>query len=124
MPWPCRRLRNMGAFRMTGRRYGKTWALAEFGDLFVAERDGRLLGAVVYLRPGAAKADIFRSEWAVMRLQVEPDARSRAGGRQGTGRDLPGVRANGRRRHHCLPYPFDHAGGAALVPAAGIPVVA
>lgn len=65
-------------------KLGKMSALAEFGDLFVAERDGRLLGAVVYLRPGAARADIFRSEWAVMRLLVvAPDARS-----QGLGRAL------------------------------------
>jgi len=65
-------------------KLGKMSALAEFGNLFVAERDGRLLGAVVYLRPGAAKADIFRNEWAVMRLLVvAPEARA-----QGVGRAL------------------------------------
>lgn len=74
----------------------KMSALAEFSDVFVAECDGRLIGAVAYLRPGMPKADFFRPEWAVMRmLVVVPKARGRGVGRALVGICLERARADG-----------------------------
>jgi len=59
-------------------------ALAQTGELVVAELDGRVLGAVVYVGPGVAKADFFQPQWPIMRmLVVEPQARG-----QGVGKAL------------------------------------
>lgn len=59
-------------------------ALAQTGELVVAEVDGRVVGAVVYVGPGVAKADFFEPQWPIMRmLVVEPQARG-----QGVGKAL------------------------------------
>ncbi|MES2129547.1 MAG: GNAT family N-acetyltransferase [Pseudomonadota bacterium] len=63
-------------------RIANTAGLAEAGELIVAERDGRLAGAVAYFGPGAPKPDFFRPEWPIMRmLVVAPQARGHGIGR-------------------------------------------
>lgn len=57
-------------------------ALAEAGEIFVAEQNGRLVGAVAYIGPGTPKAEFFRPEWPIMRmLVVAPEARGHGVGR-------------------------------------------
>jgi GNAT superfamily N-acetyltransferase len=57
-------------------------ALADVGEIIVAEVDGALIGAVAYLGPGAQKATFFRPEWPIMRmLVVAPKARGHGAGR-------------------------------------------
>lgn len=58
--------------------------LTESAEMIVAEIDGKVVGAVVYVKPNQPKADFFKAEWAVIRmLVVSPDARG-----QGIGRAL------------------------------------
>ncbi len=57
-------------------------ALAEVGEVIVAEMEGRVAGAVAYLGPCAQKAEFFEPEWPIMRmLVVSPDARGLGIGR-------------------------------------------
>ncbi len=57
-------------------------ALAATGEIIVAEMDGRIVGAVAYIGPGATKAAFFRAEWPIMRvLVIAPEARGRGIGR-------------------------------------------
>ena len=57
-------------------RIGEMAALAESGEIIVAEHAGQVVGAVAYLGPSAPKADFFEPAWAVMRLLVvSPAAR-------------------------------------------------
>ena len=57
-------------------------ALAESGEIIVAERDGRIAGAVAYIGPGKPKSEIFLSEWPIMRmLVVAPEAQGNGVGR-------------------------------------------
>lgn len=57
-------------------------ALAESGEIIVAELDGQIAGAVAYVGPGAPKAQFFRPEWPIMRmLVVAPEFRGRGIGR-------------------------------------------
>ncbi|HEX9171392.1 MAG TPA: GNAT family N-acetyltransferase [Telluria sp.] len=57
-------------------------ALAQTGEIVVAELDGRIAGAVAYVGPGKPKADFFRPEWPIMRmLVVAPGARGHGVGR-------------------------------------------
>ncbi|WP_066331466.1 GNAT family N-acetyltransferase [Azohydromonas lata] len=57
-------------------------ALAQTGEIVLAELDGRILGAVAYVGPGATKADFFKPHWPIMRmLVVAPGARGRGIGR-------------------------------------------
>ena len=59
-------------------------ALAEIGEIIVAEWQDRIIGAVAYIPPGGPKATFFDQPWPIIRmLIVAPDAR---GG--GTGRAL------------------------------------
>ena len=68
--------------------------LSQGGEIIVAERDGRIVGAVAYLGPGAPKAEFFRAEWPIMRmLVVAPEARG-----QGIGRSLAQECLNRARR--------------------------
>lgn len=51
-------------------------ALAESGELVVAEFQSRLVGAVAYIGPNKPKSEFFRPEWPIMRmLVVAPEAR-------------------------------------------------
>ncbi|MBU0622850.1 MAG: GNAT family N-acetyltransferase [Gammaproteobacteria bacterium] len=51
-------------------KIGNMSALADAGEVIVAEVDGRIVGAVAYIGPGAPKAEFFRPEWAIMRMLV------------------------------------------------------
>jgi ribosomal protein S18 acetylase RimI-like enzyme len=49
--------------------------LAQDGDLFVAERDGIIVGAVVHVGPGAPRQPFFPDDWSLIRmLSVDPAA--------------------------------------------------
>lgn len=62
-------------------------------DLFVAERDGVVVGAVAHIGPGAPRNAIYPDDWSVIRmLVVDPDRRG-----AGIGREL--VAACLRRAH-------------------------
>jgi GNAT superfamily N-acetyltransferase len=77
---------------------GRMADLAADGDLLVAERDGRVVGAVVHVGPGRPRSAIFPDEWSVIRmLVVDPAAR---GG--GIGRALVAA-ALDRARHAAAP---------------------
>jgi GNAT superfamily N-acetyltransferase len=57
-------------------------ALADVGEVLVAELGGRIVGAVAYVGPGVPKAEFFRTEWPIMRmLVVAPEARGHGIGR-------------------------------------------
>lgn len=59
-------------------------ALAETGEIIVADCGGEVLGAVAYIGPHKEKAAFFRPDWPVMRmLVVAPKVRG-----QGVGRAL------------------------------------
>lgn len=58
-------------------------ALAESGEIVVAEAGGRIVGAVAYIPPRAEpRADFFAPEWPIIRmLVVRPAARGQGIGR-------------------------------------------
>jgi GNAT superfamily N-acetyltransferase len=57
--------------------------LAGDGDLFVAERDGVIVDAVVHVGPGRPRNAIFPGDWSVIRmLVVAPEFRGDGIGRQ------------------------------------------
>lgn len=63
-------------------KIGNMSALAEVGEIVVAEVDGQIVGAVAYVSPFAPKAEFFRPEWPIMRmLVVAPDFRGHGIGR-------------------------------------------
>jgi len=65
-------------------KLGNMSALAESAHIFVAECNGKLIGAVAYLGQKTVKPRIFKPEWSIMRmLVVAPNARN-----QGIGRAL------------------------------------
>lgn len=53
--------------------------LARDGDLLVAERGGRVAGAVVHVGPGRPRSSIYPDDWSVLRMLVV-DPASRGGG--------------------------------------------
>jgi ribosomal protein S18 acetylase RimI-like enzyme len=62
---------------------GRMADLAEEGELFVAECDGIVVGAVVHVPPGRPRSAIFPEDWSVIRmLVVAPEARGQGVGRQ------------------------------------------
>ena len=57
-------------------------SLAAAGEIIVAVRDGRIVGAVAYIGPGRPKPDFFQPEWPIMRmLVVAPEVRGQGAGR-------------------------------------------
>jgi ribosomal protein S18 acetylase RimI-like enzyme len=63
-------------------KIGNMSALADAGEIIVAEVGDQIVGAVAYIGPGAPKAGFFRPEWPIMRmLVVAPDSRGRGIGR-------------------------------------------
>jgi ribosomal protein S18 acetylase RimI-like enzyme len=62
---------------------GRMADLASEGDLFVAELDGMIVGAVLHVGPGRPRSAIFPDHWSVIRmLVVAPEARGQGAGRQ------------------------------------------
>jgi ribosomal protein S18 acetylase RimI-like enzyme len=59
-------------------------ALAETGEILVAEAEGAVVGAVAYIGPGRSpRADFFEPEWPIIRmLTVDPAARGQGIGRR------------------------------------------
>jgi ribosomal protein S18 acetylase RimI-like enzyme len=56
--------------------------LAEPGEIILAERDGRIIGAVTYVPPGRPKPSCFDPAWPIMRmLVVDPGYRGLGAGR-------------------------------------------
>ena len=63
-------------------KIGNMSALADVGEIVVAEVEDQIVGAVAYVGPSAPKAEFFRLEWPIMRmLVVAPDFRGRGIGR-------------------------------------------
>jgi ribosomal protein S18 acetylase RimI-like enzyme len=63
-------------------KIGNLSALADVGEVIVAEVEGQIVGAVAYVGPGAPKAAFFQPEWSIMRmLVVAPDSRGLGIGR-------------------------------------------
>ncbi len=55
---------------------GNMAALAQSGEIVVAEHDGAIIGAVAYIPPGVPKAAYFDPAWPIIRmLVVDPNAR-------------------------------------------------
>lgn len=64
-------------------KIGNMAALAESGEIIVAEAGGEIHGAVAYLGPGRPKSSFFNPEWPVMRmLVVHPSSRGFGIGRR------------------------------------------
>ena len=62
---------------------GRMADLAANGELFVAELDGVIVGAVVHVGPGRPRSAIFPEDWSVIRmLVVAPEARGQGAGRR------------------------------------------
>ena len=61
---------------------GRMADLADDGDLFVAECEGIVVGAVVHVPPGRPRSAIFPEDWSVIRmLVVAPEAHGQGAGR-------------------------------------------
>lgn len=61
---------------------GSMAALAQKGEIIVAEHDGAIIGAVAYIAPHAPKAPYFDAAWPIIRmLVVDPPSRGLGAGR-------------------------------------------
>jgi ribosomal protein S18 acetylase RimI-like enzyme len=77
---------------------GAMASLADGGEVIVATRDDRIVGAVAYMGPGAPKADIFHPAWPVIRmLVVDPAERGHGVGRMLTDECIQRARRDGAR---------------------------
>ena len=57
-------------------------AFTEIGEIIVAERDDKLIGAVTYVPPGRPKPSCFEIGWPIIRmLVVDPEHRGLGAGR-------------------------------------------
>jgi ribosomal protein S18 acetylase RimI-like enzyme len=58
-------------------------SLADKAELLVAEKNGSIVGCVVYVSPGREREDIYDSSWSIIRaLSVDPGARGQGIGRR------------------------------------------
>jgi ribosomal protein S18 acetylase RimI-like enzyme len=70
--------------------------LADHGEIILAERDDRIIGAVVYVPPGRPKPSCFDAAWPIIRmLVVDPDHRGLGVGRALTEECLSRARRDG-----------------------------
>ncbi len=77
---------------------GAMASLADSGELIVATRDDRIVGAVAYMGPGAPKAEIFDPAWPVIRmLVVDPAEQGHGVGRLLTDECIQLARRDGAR---------------------------
>ncbi len=77
---------------------GVTANLADGGELIVATRDGRIVGAVAYMGAGAPKPEMFDPAWPVIRmLVVDPAERGHGVGRMLTDECIQRARRDGAR---------------------------
>jgi GNAT superfamily N-acetyltransferase len=75
---------------------GNVAALAERGELIVAEHDNAIIGAVAYIPPRAPKAAYFDPAWPIIRmLVVDPQARGLGAGRALTDACIARARRDG-----------------------------
>jgi ribosomal protein S18 acetylase RimI-like enzyme len=62
---------------------GRMAELADHADVLVAEREGRIVGAVAHVGPGRPRGAMFPEDWSVIRmLVVDPAARGQGAGRR------------------------------------------
>jgi ribosomal protein S18 acetylase RimI-like enzyme len=74
----------------------KMSALADSGEIIVAERDEGIIGAVAYIPPGCAKAPYFDRSWPIIRmLVVDPAYRGHGVGRALTEQCVERARRDG-----------------------------
>ena len=58
-------------------------SLADKAELLVAEKEGSIVGCVLYVSPGREREDIYESTWSIIRaLSVHPGARGQGIGRR------------------------------------------
>lgn len=63
-------------------KIGSMSALADAGEIIVADAEGQIVGAVAYVGPSIPKAEFFQPEWPIMRmLVVAPASRGSGIGR-------------------------------------------
>jgi predicted N-acetyltransferase YhbS len=75
---------------------GRMSALAEIGEIVVAQREQRIIGAVAYIPAGLPKADFFDQSWPIIRmLVVDPAFRGDGVGRALTEECLNRARRDG-----------------------------
>ena len=87
-----------GDWEVLERGVGATAALAQSGDIILAEDDsGRIVGAVAYFAPGVEpRAEFFAPEWPIIRmLVVDPAARGQGIGRRLTDACIERARGDG-----------------------------
>ena len=76
----------------------KMSALADSGEIIVAEDDGNIAGAVAYIPPNAPKAAFFDVSWPIIRmLVVDPQSRGKRIGRILTDECLARARRDGAK---------------------------
>jgi ribosomal protein S18 acetylase RimI-like enzyme len=75
---------------------GRMSALADVGEIIIAERDERIIGAVAYIGPGRPKATFFDQSWPIIRmLVVDPFCRGGGVGRALTEECMKRARRDG-----------------------------
>ena len=76
----------------------KMSALAESGEIIIAEHGGTIVGAVAYVPPNAPKAAYFDAAWPIIRmLVVDPVSRGKRIGRILTDECLARARRDGAK---------------------------